>query len=724
MDCASTCQTETAMFSKDFLAASLSKEELTKRLNAVLEETKSWTRRKDTYKLKFIAKDIAEHASQLLKSASPVAPDVLLLVACIAADILYIFAPKAFYDCNQLRSIFALFLSSMDQLLSPVEFPNAFLLLKRLVSVRAFALAAAEEISSNMLNVLLATISSVCKRGVGTIAQPLLADCIVNFADGCSERYMSTLRLDTFFETISTCKNFDANTTARVFASSLRDSPELQDAAAQYLLHLKQTGVTDNVFNLVAVIAPIAPRALRIVMPALAVDSVDSVDSNDLQLPKKQRVQASASAAPKFQSKLDAWSRLVIPDNPYTSTAVKWMKENHPAVLACEGFGVAKRAQCVTKSGSNLVVDALGSFGVDNVATCVTTRNLLAWTQSAANSADYDAPGLLYSDILPMFSKIASDFEAAGGSKFYTIKASKRTAGYADVMQSAIAYRKMTTAALEEVGLRVMPLTLSPDIMSCYSGIGRADAVGRCLPAHPGGTRGSQLLTAGCIGECQLMFADLAVADGKFTTQALALEAFSMKHAQNKLDVIAMLNELAIDLSTVPRRSFLHLPLPLAQQVWQNLFKAFGMDAARGMFIHTIWVWADLEECDHGVPACVCTTGCARGFICHHGKERRMCVKCGGAGICQHGKDKYVCKECGGKGICKHGKRRNRCKECGGKSLCVHGKEKHLCKECGGKGICEHGKQKHFCTQCGGNGICKHGKRRHRCKECKGGAAK
>jgi sister-chromatid-cohesion protein PDS5 len=260
------------MFAKDFLTASLSKEELTKRLKAVLEETGSWPQGENTEKLKFIAKDIGESALQ--KHASF---DIRLLVACIAADILRVFAPDAPYDRSQLQSIFSLFLSSFYQLCNPTTLPRAFYLLERLVSVKAFSLAAAEEISEDMLENLLATISSICQKGVVVTAESLLADCIVDFTEECDHSSMSTMLLDTFFEPISTCKNFDTNQNARVFSYSLQRSPALQDAASQYLFDLKQkigieSDLRDNVIDIIATIAPIAPKALTLVMPALADD--------------------------------------------------------------------------------------------------------------------------------------------------------------------------------------------------------------------------------------------------------------------------------------------------------------------------------------------------------------------------------------------------------------------------------------------------------------------
>jgi len=262
----------TAMFSKDFLAASLSNKELTKRLKAVLEETRSWPQGENTDKLKFIVNDIGESALQ--KHASF---DVRLLVACIAADVLRVFAPDAPYDRNQLQSIFSLFQSSFYQLCNPTTLPRAFYLLERLVSVKAFSLAASEEISDDILENLLATISSICQTGVDVTAESLLADCIVDVTEECNESSMSTLLLDTFFEPISTCKNFESNQTARVFSYSLQRSPALQDAASQYLFDLKQkigieSDLRDNVIDIIAMIAPIAPKALNLVMPALADD--------------------------------------------------------------------------------------------------------------------------------------------------------------------------------------------------------------------------------------------------------------------------------------------------------------------------------------------------------------------------------------------------------------------------------------------------------------------
>ena len=255
------------MFSKDFLAASLSKEELTKRLKAVLEQTGSWPQGEDTDKLKFIAKDLCKSALQ--KNASI---DVRILVACISADILRVFAPDAPYDRNQLQSIFSLFLSSFYQLCNPAILPTANRFLERLVSVKSFSLAATVEDSDGMLKNLLETISSVCQKGVVVTAESLLGDCIVDFAEQCNKSCMNTLLLDNFFKPFAASKNFDTNHNARVFSYSLKRSPALQDAVSQYLFDIKQKVCIDEFINILVIIAPIAPKALTAIMPALADD--------------------------------------------------------------------------------------------------------------------------------------------------------------------------------------------------------------------------------------------------------------------------------------------------------------------------------------------------------------------------------------------------------------------------------------------------------------------
>ena len=57
---------------------------------------------------------------------------------------------------------------------------------------------------------------------------------------------------------------------------------------------------------------------------------------------------------------------------------------------------------------------------------------------------------------------------------------------------------------------------------------------------------------------------------------------------------------------------------------------------------------------------------------CQHGKDKRLCKDCGGAGLClPHGKDKRLCKDCGGTGYCSHGKTKFFCKVLNNNSLPV-----------------------------------------------------
>lgn len=59
-------------------------------------------------------------------------------------------------------------------------------------------------------------------------------------------------------------------------------------------------------------------------------------------------------------------------------------------------------------------------------------------------------------------------------------------------------------------------------------------------------------------------------------------------------------------------------------------------------------------------------------YFCEHGRAKRKCKECGGAGICQHGRRRYRCKECGGVGVCKHAFLRQQCKACNGVAVCAN----------------------------------------------------
>ncbi len=105
---------------------------------------------------------------------------------------------------------------------------------------------------------------------------------------------------------------------------------------------------------------------------------------------------------------------------------------------------------------------------------------------------------------------------------------------------------------------------------------------------------------------------------------------------------------------------------------------------------------------------------------CPHGRQKYLCIECGGVGVCDHGKQKHQCVECGGSCVCPHKKRKYDCVECQGNGVCIHNKDKRLCIECGGTGICQHGRNSYFCAKCGGLGICSHGKYKRSCVDCGG----
>jgi|TARA_Y100000389_G_C17441234_1_gene508675 hypothetical protein len=139
------------------------------------------------------------------------------------------------------------------------------------------------------------------------------------------------------------------------------------------------------------------------------------------------------------------------------------------------------------------------------------------------------------------------------------------------------------------------------------------------------------------------------------------------------------------------------------------------------------------KKCEHGKNKYICVPCGGKKPIykdrkkrvqkkCEHGKRKNICVSCGGIGLCIHKREKYSCKECGGVSICSHGRRKSACKECGGVSICEHNRVKNKCKECKGASICEHNRQRNTCKECGGASICSHGRRKSVCKEC-GGAS-
>lgn len=82
-------------------------------------------------------------------------------------------------------------------------------------------------------------------------------------------------------------------------------------------------------------------------------------------------------------------------------------------------------------------------------------------------------------------------------------------------------------------------------------------------------------------------------------------------------------------------------------------------------------------------------------ILCKHGRYRRKCKSCGGAGICHHGRLRNRCRDCHGAGICPHNRRIDQCLDCRPYLKCEHGTLKYRCYVCHPKrkpGRCIHGK--------------------------------
>ncbi len=90
------------------------------------------------------------------------------------------------------------------------------------------------------------------------------------------------------------------------------------------------------------------------------------------------------------------------------------------------------------------------------------------------------------------------------------------------------------------------------------------------------GHRGRRTNIGGNIAEIQLMYANLAVQDGLFTTVKAALHTMSMRQGQNKLAVEEWLGTIGIGTKDVRIASFLHVPLATLQAVWPHLVTIFG----------------------------------------------------------------------------------------------------------------------------------------------------
>jgi len=83
-----------------------------------------------------------------------------------------------------------------------------------------------------------------------------------------------------------------------------------------------------------------------------------------------------------------------------------------------------------------------------------------------------------------------------------------------------------------------------------------------------------------------------------------------------------------------------------------------------------------------------CMTCCEKAVAyqhslkCEHGRQKSICVDCGGVGICEHKRQKTTCIECGGSQVCQHKRQKTTCIECGGSQICQHQMQRKNCKKC------------------------------------------
>jgi hypothetical protein len=152
----------------------------------------------------------------------------------------------------------------------------------------------------------------------------------------------------------------------------------------------------------------------------------------------------------------------------------------------------------------------------------------------------------------------------------------------------------------------------------------------------------------------------------------VTLDLFAYEGAQNKLHVIEFLESLGVDVTHLPRVSFVHLPLVQCEMTWNSLLVHSLGDHAKAVsrFRARIWSWNYLQLCEHNVTRAVCSQ--CLGRHCENDRRRSECVDCKGSAICEHDRIRARCVDCGGSQICQHDRKRDQCRECGGSQICQH----------------------------------------------------
>ncbi len=112
-------------------------------------------------------------------------------------------------------------------------------------------------------------------------------------------------------------------------------------------------------------------------------------------------------------------------------------------------------------------------------------RTLLAILESVAAAAGYRMPHLVFIDLMPCFATSPGAFTAAGGGDLYRKKLHQSSAEVVEISKAAQACADAATTALEQQGLRVMKIVLSPNVLACYREAGCENRALPCFAVHP-----------------------------------------------------------------------------------------------------------------------------------------------------------------------------------------------------------------------------------------------
>jgi len=332
----------------------------------------------------------------------------------------------------------------------------------------------------------------------------------------------------------------------------------------------------------------------------------------------------------------------IIPENPYTEPVLTWLRKHAPNVESCEGFKIDRKATCVpSPNGSTMVLLILGSFGVRDHEGCCTTRMILKIFQSLAACCGLKMPSLLYVDLAAVQTRLAKMFKDAGGSKLYNYP-NVNDPLFPPVPRASQAYSDLVVEACEKAGYTVHRYVLSAKVHECYELTGCANKDVLFSPVHPSGIMGEPAKFQAFKGQSEILWATIAISEGRCANMEEALNLFQERLGWNKLEMQTWLKSIGIDWTKLAIKCFVHLPLELAQGVWDRVVDRYDGDVvrARSLFKSRVWYWDDLRHCEeHGMLKCMCTE-CRPDKLCNHPKcEQNACYSSAGtksATKCRH----------------------------------------------------------------------------------------